>query len=284
MSAVDVSPCRALRHGHLPTHIVQVGELARLALTRSGGVAQPLDSFPNASYLDAAGEIIWVGPQLPALQPRAVLTSVAQPRGIALHFETLPTVGWLPTLPHLHQAAANKLVASALRFGHILATEKSPRGFGPLLSGHTPEFPLSIATPRVHRLAAAYANDDTDSVIEVTRALLGFGTGLTPSGDDLTGAALFGRRFVAPHRPEWAAAAKTLSCEVETRSHAISAALFRDLARCASFAPLHAFAVALSNEDFEGAMRAARTLTSIGHSSGWDMMTGIMIGITGNLS
>ena len=159
----------------------------------------------------------------------------------------------------------------------------SPRGFGALLAGHAVEFPLSIAAPRVHKLAAAYASDDADCVIDVTRALLGFGTGLTPSGDDLTGAALFGRRFVAPHRPEWIAAANTLSGAVETRSHAISAALFGDLARCTSFAPLHAFAVALANEDFEGAMHAAGTLTSIGHSSGWDMLTGIMIGITGYL-
>ena len=283
MSAVDVYPCRALRHGYFPMHIVQVGEFARLALARSGGVAKPLNSFPEASYLEAAGEIIWVGAQSPVLHPRAVMTSGAQPRGVALHFDTLPTEGWLPMLPRLHQAAANKLVASAKRFSHILATEKSPRGFGALLSGHTAEFPLSIATPRVHKLAAAYASDDADCVIDVTRALLGFGMGLTPSGDDLTGAALFGRRFVAPHRPEWIAAANTLSGAVETRSHAISAALFGDLARCTSFAPLHAFAVALASEDFEGAMHAARTLTSIGHSSGWDMMTGIMIGITGTL-
>jgi len=263
--------------------IVRVGEFARMALARSGGVALPLDSFADASYLEAAGEIIWVGAQLAALHPRAVVTSVAQARGVALHFDSLPDEGWLPMLPRLDKAAANKLVASAKRFGHTLAAEKSPRGFGALLTGHAAEFPLSIATGRVHKLTAAYARNDVDCVVDVTRALLGFGTGLTPSGDDLTGAALFGRRFVASHRPEWKAAAEILSCEAGNRSHAISAALFGDLARCTSFAPLHAFAVTLANEDFEGAMCAAQTLTSIGHSSGWDMMTGIMIGITGIL-
>jgi len=263
--------------------IVQVGELARLALTRSGGVALPLATFADAPYLDAAGEIIWVGAQLPALHPRAVMTSVAQPRGVVLHFDSVPVEGWLPTLPRLDKAAANKLVASAEEFGRTLIAEKSPRGFGTLLTGQTAEFPLNIATTRVRDLTAAYGRNDADGVIDATRALLGVGTGLTPSGDDLTGAALFGRRFMAPHRPEWIAAADLLSCEAENRSHAISAALFGDLARCTSFAPLHAFAVTLANEDFEGAMRAAQTLTSIGHSSGWDMITGIMIGITGFL-
>ena len=263
--------------------IVQVGEFARMALARSGGVALPLDSFADASFLEAAGEIVWVGAQLSALHPRAVVTSVAQPCGVALHFDSLPDDGWLPMLPRLCKAATNKLVASAKRFGHMLVAEQAPRGFGALLAGQAAEFPLSIATPRVHKLAAAYARNDADCVVDMTRALLGFGIGLTPSGDDLAGAALFGRRFVAPHHPEWLAAAEILSGEAETRSHAISAALFGDLARCTSFAPLHAFAVTLANEDFEGAMRAAQTLTSIGHSSGWDMMTGFMIGITGIL-
>ncbi len=267
----------------VPMRIVQIGEFARVALARSGGVALPLAAFTDAPYLEAAGEIIWVGAQLPALHPRAVMTSVAQPCGVALHLDSLPDKGWLPNLPRLDEAAANKLVASAKRFGHTLAAEKSPRGFGALLAGQAAEFPLNIATTRVHELTAAYARNDVDSVVHTTRALLGFGAGLTPSGDDLTGAALFGRRLVAPHSLGWAVAADTLSREVRTRSHAISAALFHDLAHCQSFAPLHAVAETLANDDIEGAMCAARTLTAIGHSSGWDMMTGFMIGITGTL-
>ena len=44
-------------------------------------------------------------------------------------------------------------------------------------------------------------------------------------------------------------------------------------------------ALAGANEDFEGAMRCCTNADfEIGHSSGWDMMTGIMIGITGILA
>lgn len=276
-------PCRAWRHGNPRMSIVQVGELARMALARSGGVALPLTAFADTPYLEAAGEIIWVGARLPALHPRAVVTAAAQPRGVALHFDSLPDRGWSLRLPEIDEASANKVIAHAEKFRRILAGAQSARGFGALLAARSAEFPLNIATPRVRDLTAAYARNDPNSVAEASRALLGFGTGLTPSGDDLAGAALFGRRFVAPHDPDWAAAAETLSREIGTRSHAISAALFGDLARGQSFAPLHAVAEGLTNDDLEAAMHAARTLIEIGHSSGWDMITGFIIGITGTL-
>jgi hypothetical protein len=59
----------------------------------------------------------------------------------------------------------------------------------------------------------------------------------------------------------------------------VSAALFADLAAGRSFAPLHGIADALRTGDDEAAIRAARSLVAIGHSSGWDMLTGFLIGI-----
>jgi len=264
-------------------HVVRIGELARIALTRSNGVALPLAAFAEAPYLDAAGDIIWVGARLPALHPRAVMTSAAQRRGVALHFDSLPETGWSPTLPQLDESSANKLVARAEIFAKRLIADNSARGFGTLLTGRSAPFPLNAATERVRDLTSAYARDDVDGAVANSLALLGFGTGLTPSGDDLTGAALFGRRLVAPRSPQWAAAAAALSRAAGSRSHAISAALFGDLARGQSFAPLHAFAESLASDNFDATMRAARSVTAIGHSSGWDMLTGFIIGITGAL-
>ncbi len=73
--------------------VVQVGELARMALARSGGVAQPLAAFPESPYFEAAGEIIWVGARLPALHPRAVKTSVVKPGAVTLRFDSIPDNG-----------------------------------------------------------------------------------------------------------------------------------------------------------------------------------------------
>jgi hypothetical protein len=263
--------------------IIQVGELARRALVRSRGEATPLEAFAGAPYLEAGGEIIWVGARLPALHPRAVMTSTAQPRSVALQFELLPDRGWSPQLPALDETSAKIVAAGAERLRRALVATDTPRGFGALLDRRTMEFPLDVAGPRVRDLTTAYSRNDPHAVVEASLGLLGFGTGLTPSGDDLAGAALFGRRFVARGNQNWAAAAETLSREVRTRSHAISAALFGDLARGQSFAPLHAVAEALASGDDQSALDAARTLTEIGHSSGWDMMTGFIIGTIGNL-
>lgn len=264
--------------------IVELGELARNALVRSGGDALPLAAFADAPYLDAAGEIIWVGAQLPALHPRAVVTATAPPRGVALRFDALPDRGWSTKLPVLDIASVNTIIAAAERLRRSLAQETSPRGFGLLFAGTMPGFPLDIAVPRVRALADAYARNDTDAVVDCSRGLLGTGGGLTPSGDDLAGAALFGRRLLMSENPQWSAVAATLTREVATRSHAISAALFGDLARGQSFAPLHAIADALVAGNDQAALAAARTLAEIGHSSGWDMLAGLIAGITGALN
>ena len=52
------------------TGVLAIGRKARAALAASGGIARPLAAFPDAPYFDAAGEIVWIGAQLPARHPR----------------------------------------------------------------------------------------------------------------------------------------------------------------------------------------------------------------------
>ena len=130
-------------------------------------------------------------------------------------------------------------------------------------------------------LDRAFARDDPDAVFAAAQPLLGLGAGLTPSGDDLVGGALFGKRILSGADPRWVSVAKKLSREIRGRSHAVSAALFSDLASGRSFAPLHDLAAALASRDDAGALAAARALAAIGHSSGWDMLTGFLIGTRG---
>lgn len=259
--------------------VLAIGTRAHAALTRSGGRACPLAAFADAPYFDADGEIIWVGAQLPAMHPRAVMTAAPQPRGRPLAFARWPA-------PEAMERAANvdeaRLAAATRGLRAALLAAEAPRGFGVLLAARTPDFPLDAGAARVRALAAAYAARDLDAIETATVALAGFGTGLTPSGDDLAGGALFARRIVSGD-PQWAALAERLVPRVAARTHAISAALFADLARGQSFAPLHACLAALARDDGDAALAAARTLTRIGHSSGWDMLAGCFIGILGTL-
>ncbi|MGH8737150.1 MAG: DUF2877 domain-containing protein [Burkholderiales bacterium] len=250
--------------------VVHIGERARAALARSGGVAAPLAAFAGSPYLAADGELVWVGARLPALHPRAVIVRDAPPRGVSLRFDSLPAHGWSPQLPTLERDARARVADAALALR------------GALPDGRKPGFPFDLARARIEALVAAYRRDDPDAVLAASIPLLGTGAGLTPSGDDLVGAALFGRRFLGPHNPAWESIAARLSREVAVRSHAVSAALFADLARGESFAPLHALTEALARGDHAAALAAARTLSDIGHSSGWDMLAGLFTGMSRN--
>jgi hypothetical protein len=260
--------------------VLSIGAKARAALEQSGGTASPLAAFPDAPYYDAGGEIVWVGSRLPAMHPRAVVTAAPVARGEVARFGALPGEAWSPRLPEPSRA----LVASAKRLASRVAELGEPRGLGAVLVGATPAFPLDLVVPRVHALAAAYRSDDRTAVRRASRALLGLGGGLTPSGDDLVGGALFGRLLVAADATPWRALGAALAVEAQRASHIISAALLADLACGASFAPLHATAEALARGDDATALESAGVLAALGHSSGWDMLTGLMIGVTGNLN
>jgi Protein of unknown function (DUF2877) len=258
--------------------VLLVGELARAALERGSGVASLPPGLQDGPYYMAADELLWVGARLPAMHPRAVVTAAPRPSAAPLlRLGPLPARGWTSGLPVVADAA--RLAAGAGRLREALVRAEAPRGFGALLAGDEPEFPLSLGVARVRALEAALARDAPQAAGAAARPLLGFGTGLTPSGDDLVGAALFARRMLAPRDERWAALAGDLASEVATRSHLVSAALFGDLARGCSFAPLHEAAHALAADDDSGALGAARALAAIGHSSGWDMLTGLLIGM-----
>jgi hypothetical protein len=254
--------------------VLAIGAKARTALAASGGVARPLAAFPDAPYFDAAGEIVWIGSRLPAMHPRAVVTAAPVRRGEAARFEALPSDSWSPSLP----ARGTATVAACARLRANVGELGEPRGFGYLLVGGTPPFPLDLAVDRVRALEAAYRADFTAAVSDASRALLGLGGGLTPSGDDLVGGALFGRLLVAEDAPRWRALGERLAAEARRASHVISAALLADLAAGASFAPLHDLAHAVAAGDDGAALAAAGTLAALGHSSGWDMLAGLLIG------
>jgi hypothetical protein len=262
--------------------VVAIGGKARAALAASRGIARPLAAFPDAPYFDAAGEIIWVGSRLPARHPRAVLTAQPVVRSAVMSFDVLPGDAWTHVLPAPGRVDARTVRVACERLLAAVCELGTPRGFGTLLAGRTPAFPLDLAVPRVHALAKAYAADDPQAVYAASRAVLGLGTGLTPSGDDLAGAALFGR-MVVDRRAAWRRIGTRLAAEARTASHAISAALLADLVAGQSFEPLHALVDALVAGDAAAAFGAARTLGELGHSSGWDMLTGCLIGVRGKL-
>jgi hypothetical protein len=255
--------------------IVAVGSRAALALARSGGTLRLIPGFTETPYRYAGDDIVWVGMRGEA-HPRAVFVDgPAQQMRLDWNASHPAPV---PPRPHPHLDRT----ATARRFGDLACRCRElgePRGFGRLLLGALPPFPLDHRVDAAHALAAAAGADDAQAFAQAGLRLLGVGGGLTPSGDDFVGAALFTLRHMGFDDADWHETIRTLNEATRTRTHAISAALFADLAAGESFAPLHEIIAA---RDTAAMLGPARRLTAIGHSSGWDMLSG-MIAATGTL-
>ena len=257
-----------------------LGSLAAAALHASGGRFAPLAGFPDAPYRQAAGEIIWIGHAGP-MHPRAVFVPAGSIPS-AQRIEDHGIAPWLPDTGLLDTLAHARLVRSLAGLLPHLQSSLPSAGLGPLLAGRSPAFPLSARHTEALAVGRAALNGDTGGFEKAAVRLLGAGVGLTPSGDDFIGAILFGARLAPAGAAHWHACGTMLCVEARARTHAISAALFADLAAGASFSPLHSLVHAAA----DGApppllMAHVGALTAIGHCSGWDMLTGLIAATVG---
>ncbi len=266
-----------------PLRAIAIGARAAHALASSDGRLTPLAQFPQAPYMYAGSEIVWIGVRARSLHPRMIVLDDAAPLQQALRIDASHLDAWTPMLPRIDAVARGRLIRSAIDLHARIRDVAVPRGFGTLLVGTTPTFPLDLATPRVERFITALVEDDRAQIEAHGCALLGVGTGLTPSGDDLVGAALFARKLIAQTDTAHAAQdalAQRMVAQAKRRTHIISAALFADLAAGASYGLLHDVVDALLRGTIDSAVERARSLVAIGHSSGWDMLTGLIAALT----
>ena len=112
--------------------------------------------------------------------------------------------------------------------------------------------------------------------------LLGLGQGLTPSGDDfLAGIALALHLPQSPYHERLDDLRNALLRHLH-RTHAISAAFIRDALHGEVSAPVQDFVCLLyGNYADEGERnRTIHALTALGHSSGYDLLSGILAGLS----
>ena len=276
--------------------VVQLGAIAAQALTRSDGLVHRIDAFPEAPYRIAANEVIWIGVAPRVMHPRMVVLrqSLALEKSARLdgydHARVWrPAGGHIPLVDRSRFIAASTQLALAIRAQQVLGT---PTGFGAALIGAPLAFPLTMAVARFARLVAAVqAHDDAANLAPATAwveleaaavSLLGLGAGFTPSGDDLVGGLLFAAQLVAPDPAPWRDLGNRLVTAAGTRTHLVSAALLSDLVYGASYSVVHDLIAALrvptSAAVHPDTVTAGRALVGTGHSSGWDMLTGLLLG------
>jgi hypothetical protein len=262
-----------------------IGHAARDALVASAGRLDAVTGFDIAPYARASGEVIWIGHGEVTMHPRAVVLARAAHVCVTDRLDARALVPWRPPPPPAAGATPSAWRSGCAALAGNLSRLPRPKGFAALLAGDVPPFPLDRTRARVHALARALDENDCESFRAAALPLLGLGPGLTPSGDDLVGAALFARRVMpasAHESLQWAALATRLIADAKERTHPIAAALFADLAMARTFAPLHRLANAIAAQsDDDAVIDAALALVAIGSSSGWEMLAGFMFGVVG---
>jgi hypothetical protein len=266
----------------VPLPVATIGWRAEAALGGPGAI-RPFGA-PSA-YFAVGGELIWLGRVGASLHARAVLVPRVPEQLHALVLDRTRALVWRPS-----QLASgierSVLHAACRRLGEELSGGGEAMGFGALLVGQSLDTSLERAVRPARALARACGADDPAAAVAAAEELIGLGPGLTPAGDDFVGGAFFARAILAPAATAvtgWTQASARLRAVAATRTHPVSAVLLSDLLAGEGHEPLHDLAKALADGALPMALAAARRLVSIGHSSGWDLLTGFLAGVLGLL-
>ena len=291
-----------------------IGETAR-GLLRDDTRGKVLASVTGAAYLETeAGEVLWLTSPKAPRHTRAARSDWRQAwpevgtpyvvHGEQIEFGSGFMVDlaqaelWLAPQPGAGLAVAQSEVAPSFYAlfarGSALPT---PLGLGQLIDrvlalGEGRAVPnkalpqdlfVGRAWESVARVAKACLAHDGAQIKSAVRPLVGLGPGLTPAGDDFIGSLFFtvhylGRTYAPLRAAVEAARVDIASFRAET--HVISFTVMSDLARGEGPEPLHEFLCAvLAGAPAAHIERAARELVAIGHSSGWDMLLGCVVGM-----
>ena len=141
---------------------------------------------------------------------------------------------------------------------------------------------LVHAKPAALGMAESLRSGDRERAALHADALVGLGAGLTPSGDDFLGGMLFGAKALLTAYPDagWADVALPIDT-YRARTNLISLTLLTDHAEGHAIAPLHDIVSGiLMGSCAESIRPALGQLLQVGHSTGWDMLVGLIAGLS----
>lgn len=144
----------------------------------------------------------------------------------------------------------------------------------------TSDLMLAFARPHIMDMANACLENQPVQILQTADALIGLGAGLTPSGDDFIGGLLFCIANLQDVYPELNLINPLLLEHYRSRTHQISFTLLKDLANGHAIAPLHHIINGLlGGASLENIRLSVSQLTQVGHSTGWDLLTGLLTGL-----
>ena len=209
---------------------------------------------------------------------------------------TLARVWKAPILPAEPNLTSEDLAEQVTSFYHHFLELHQPAGLGQLIpaiqkNGHHSAKPvfdqgniiLASAWPVVETLLSLLIHHNYRSIPETASELIGLGEGLTPSGDDFLGGFFFCLNRLQQAYPRELEFTSDYSLSIErwkTRTNLISFTLLKDNACGYGLEPLELFVSALLQGDpIINVQSYAELLVNVGHSTGWDILTGFLAGM-----
>ena len=302
-----MDPFASTRH----VSVLRLGATAREVLAASSG-GRVLAVLTRAVYLESDdGELVWLttaevpmhgrGIGLRETLPRPGVESTYVVRGDGLALDGWPVLTWGKARVWRPPPVCVEARLSLGDLGQYLPGVRSfvdalpaPRGFGVMLGsimGRPQEIAFDIEAagnslvlrqglPAIAAIMAACRACDPGATLAAAEDLIGLGEGLTPSGDDFIGGMLFGvatlhEVYGLPARIPSDALRRFLAT-AQQRTNRISHTLLRDYAVGQGPEPLHRYLHALmAGEPVAAISRLASDVIRIGHSTGWDCLTGL---------
>jgi len=299
----------------LPGRIEYIGEAARELLT-SQLRGKVLAVVSHAVYLlGEQDELFWLAAENVPLHRRCIRVSGLFPRltvdapfnvndhhlviGSKTALDFIQASIW--ETPRLSPDYALPVPDLPERLGAVLSILDelpTPTGFGSLIPDilliaqeqggpHLHQTPASIPAhgwPAVREIARACLAHDFPRILEQADALIGLGEGLTPSGDDFVGGLLFCKRILQnsyadvlnlefPELPDFIE-------NITASTNIISHTFLKDHTEGCAIDTLHQFVNAiLTGQPMDDLHQIASELIHIGHSTGWDLLTGVLTGM-----
>jgi len=142
----------------------------------------------------------------------------------------------------------------------------------------------ALAWPVIQEITKACLAHDISRVLQQANALVGLGEGLTPSGDDFVGGLLFCKAMLQCHYPGFFSLAPSVQADlIETAkpsTNIISYTMLKEHAEGHAAETLHRFVNALlTHQSLERVCQLGSELAKIGHSTGWDLLAGVLTGM-----
>jgi hypothetical protein len=165
----------------------------------------------------------------------------------------------------------------------ILLQHEDPDGLAGLVDGGDATPLLRRARPCAVQLAEGLSQGDTSALLAGAEPLLGLGPGLTPSGDDFLGGFMGTALLALPDAaPLLQAAGHEMLRLAQTKTTLLSRAFLAHALRGALAPPLDALlATILEAAGRESVAREAHAATTLGHTSGTDMLAGMVFALRG---